>query len=329
MKDYIRKIINVFTATEHSEKVTKEVHQWLMDEEYADEKEAAVHELWDETEGKVDTGTWESLAKVYNKVGVDAGKGKHRRLLPWRYAAAVVLLVVSISSTFWLTKQLMTQEAVAMIEEYTPDGETQLIVLPDGSRVHVNSGTLLLYPDAFNSDTRTVYLIGEANFKVQKDPAKPFIVRSANMSVTALGTEFNVSAYPEDGDIVATLIQGKVKVAYNHQVNGTILNPGQQIVYNRKTSQSKLLKANLEDVTAWQRGQIVFRGNTMEEILSILERRFDITFQCSTTFFTQDKYNFSFGKDADVKEVMEVMKEVTGKFAYKIDGKICYIKSIK
>ena len=60
MKNYIQKITNVFTASGHSENVTKEVHQWLLDEEHADEKEAALNTLWKETEGKVDSGTWTS-----------------------------------------------------------------------------------------------------------------------------------------------------------------------------------------------------------------------------------------------------------------------------
>lgn len=73
MKNYIQKIINVFTASGHSENVTKEVHQWLLDEEHADEKEAALNALWKETEGKVDSGTWTSLENVYSKIGVSAG----------------------------------------------------------------------------------------------------------------------------------------------------------------------------------------------------------------------------------------------------------------
>lgn len=330
MKNYIQKIMSVFTASEHSEKVTKEVHQWLVDEEHADEKEAAVHALWEETEGKVDAGTWASLASVYNKVGADMTVKKRYQLFPWKYvAAAVAILVITVSGTFWLTKNIFAEEAVAMIETYTPDGKSQQIELPDGSKVYVNSGTLLLYPDAFKSDTRTIYLIGEAVFNVKKDPKKPFIVRSANMSVTALGTEFNVTAYPEDAEIVATLIHGKVKVDCDQQGKSYVLNPGQQVIYNRKTTQSKMADANLEDVTAWQRGQIVFRGSTMEDIVLTLGRRFDITFQYNTNLFTKDKYNFSFRKDADIAEVMEVMKEVTGKFTYKLDGNVCYMKTIK
>lgn len=329
MKNYIQKIINVFTASEHSENVTKEVHQWLVDEEHADEKDTALGTLWKETEGKVDAGTWTSLENVYYKVGVSAGTKKQYRLFPWKYAAAVAMFIVTVSGTFWLTKNAFEEKTVAMIEQYIPDGKTREFELPDGSRVHVNSGTLLLYQDAFKGDTRTVYLIGEADFKVKKNPDKPFIVRSASMSVTALGTEFNVAAYPEDSEIVATLIQGKVRIDYEQSENSYILRPGQQVVYNRKTAQSKIADANLEDVTAWQRGQIVFRGSTMEEILLTLERRFDITFQYNTNLFTNDEYNFSFNKNADIEEVIGVMKEVTGKFTYKIDKNICYMKTVE
>ena len=329
MKNYIQKIINVFTASEHSENVTKEVHQWLVDEEHADEKDTALNTLWKETEGKVDAGTWTSLENVYHKVGVSADTKKQYRLFPWKYAAAVAMFVITVSGTFLLTKNAFEEKTVAMIEQYIPDGQTNEFEFPDGSRVHVNSGTLLLYPDAFKGDTRTVYLIGEADFKVKKNPDKPFIVRSANMSVTALGTEFNVAAYPEDPEIVATLIQGKVKVDYEQSDNSYILSPGQQVVYNRKTAQSKVADANLEDVTAWKRGQIIFRGSTMEEILLTLERRFDITFQYNTNLFTNDEYNFSFSKNTDIGEVMEVIKEVTGKFTYKIDKNICYMKTVE
>ena len=118
-------------------------------------------------------------------------------------------------------------------------------------------------------------------------------------------------------------------MGYEQSDNSYILSPGQQVIYNRKTAQSKIADANLEDVTAWQRGQIVFRGSTMEEILQTLERRFDITFQYSTSLFTNDKYNFSFSANADIEEVMEVMKEVTGKFTYKIDKNICYMKIVR
>lgn len=329
MKNYIQKIINVFTASEHSENVTKEVHQWLLDDEHVNEKETALNTLWKETEGKVDVGTWTSLAKVYDKLGVGQQEAKPRfRMRVWQYAAtAVVVLAVAISGTFYFTKDMYSE--IAMVEKFTPAGNMNIIELPDGSKVQTNSGTILLYPEVFKGDTRTVYLIGEANFKVKKNPEQPFIVKSTTMSVTALGTEFNVMAYPENDEIIATLIHGKIKVECNNGKESYILNPGQQVTYLRTTSKSLLADANLEDVTAWQKGMFVFRGATMKEILSTLERRYAITFQYNANLFNEDKYNFRFRENSSIKEIMDVMQEVVGGFDYKVEKDICYIKATR
>lgn len=327
MKNYIQKIISTFTAAEHSEKVTKEVHQWLLEEEHADKKEQALHELWEATEGTVNADTWTSLSSVYNKLGINQKSERKLRLKIWQYAAAaVILLAVSVSGTFFLTKDRYSE--VAMVQKFTPEGTMNYIQLPDGSMVQTNSGTILLYPEAFKGDTRTVYLIGEANFKVKKNPEQPFIVKSTTMSVTALGTEFNVMAYPENEEIIATLIHGKVKVDCNDGKESYILNPGQQVTYFRNSSTSTLANANLEDVTAWQKGMFIFRGVTIKEVLSTLERRYAVTFQYNSNTFNEDKYNFRFREKSTLQEILEVVKEVVGEFDYKIEKEVCYIKAV-
>ena len=149
------------------------------------------------------------------------------------------------------------------------------------------------------------------------------------MSVTALGTEFNVMAYPENDEIVATLIHGKIKVDCNNGKESYILNPGQQISYARSTTKSRFAEANLDDVTAWQKGLFVFRGATMKEILSTLERRYVVTFQYNANLFNEDKYNFRFRENSNIKEIMDVMKEVVGGFDYKIEEDVCYIKATR
>ena len=326
MENYIQKIINVFTSSKHSEEVVDEVHQWLVEKEHSDEKDAALHTLWSETEAKANASTWDSLSSVYNKIGVDQQKSVRRiHMRIWQYAAvAAIVLALSVSGTFFYTKHQYSE--VAMIENFTPTGDMITIDLPDGSKVQTNSGTLLLYPKAFKGDTRTVYLVGEANFKVKKNPEKPFIVRSGTVAVTALGTEFNVCAYPESDEIIATLLQGKIKVDWGAEADSYILSPGQQVVYQKHDGKAMLANADMEAVTAWQKGLYIFRGDTMEEIIAELERRFNITIQCNISHFSDDKYNFSFRKNSDFREIMDVMKEVVGGFDYKIEKNICYIK---
>lgn len=325
MKNYIREILQSFTSTEHSEKITDEVHSWLLDDNHAGEKDAALREIWKETKGEIDAGTWVSLAKVYQAIGVYKYNQSQSPLMKiWKYAvAAMITAVVSVSATLFFTQQHAATPG-AMAESFTPAGEMENVTLPDGSVVQTNSETLLLYPEEFKGDTRTVYLIGEANFKIRKNPEKPFIVKSSTVSVTALGTEFNVSAYPECLDIVATLINGKVRVDCGEQAS-YILTPGQQITYKKSTKQSLLTDANLADATAWQKGQNVFRGKTMEEILLVLGRRFDIVFQYDASQFNNDKYNFHFRENSDIEEIMSIIREVVKGFDYRIDKNVCYI----
>lgn len=330
MKDYVRKIIRVFAAFRYERRLTEEVHRWLVDDEHADEKDRALCDLWEATTEKADAATWDSLSKVYERVGLNnqpAGKSyvlsirKIRRYA----AAAVVLLAVSVSATFLLTKNVYSD--IAMVERFTPAGEMETIELPDGSTVQTNSGTLLLYPETFEGKTRTVYLVGEANFKVRKNSARPFVVKSAAMAVTALGTEFNVFAYPESDKMIATLIHGKIKVDCGNGAESYILNPAQQVVYHSKTGEGRLVEADLEDVTAWQKGLAVFRGFTIKEILATLERRHAVTFQYNAGVFNEDRYNFRFHEKSDIADIMAIIREVVGGFTYEMEGDICRIKS--
>lgn len=325
MKDYIRQIIRVFTSSSHNEAIKREVHQWLVSPEHAEEKEAALHDLWVETEGQPSKDMRKSLEAVYRKTGVASSQNKQRYSLKFmRYAATVALLVASVSVTYFITKAEYSE--VAMVENYTRFGEVLTIKLPDGSEVQTNSGTLLLYPEKFTGDTRTVFLLGEANFKVEPNPEKPFIVRSNTMSVTALGTEFNVSSYSERNEIVATLIEGKVKVVCGADGKNYILHPGQQVSYLKNSGQSRLNNAEVEDVIAWQRGVLVFRSVTVQEMITTLQRKYNVTIEYHEDRFNDDKYNFRFSEKATLQEVLGIMKEIVGDFEYSIHGNYYKIK---
>lgn len=325
MKNYIQKLIDRFTRFNYSDSLTNEIHRWLLQNRHEDLKEEALRKVWNETEAKSDSRTEESLQQVLHRLQVSPVSRTYEMSV-WRYAAAVAVLCVSIVSTFWLTKHYVEQPSVSMVEKYIRYGETGVINLPDGSVAHLNSGSYILYPDNFEGNTRVVHLIGEANFKVVKNPNKPFIVKSADVSVTALGTEFDVEAYPEEDEIVATLLNGKIKVETTMDTTSYILSPGEQVVYNKKTAQSQLVMAHLFDVTAWQRGEIIFRGCTAGEVFQQLERYYGITFRYNPNLFNEDKYNFKFKRNASMEDILEVLQIVIGNFDYQVGEHICYIK---
>lgn len=328
MKNYIQKLVDRFTRFNYSDSLTNEIHHWLLQDRHENLKEEALKKVWNETKAKSDSRTEESFQQVLHRLQVSpVSVSRTYEMSFWRYAAAVAVLCVSVVSTFWLTKHYVEQPTVSMVEKYIRYGETGVINLPDGSVAHLNSGSYILYPDNFEGNTRVVHLIGEANFKVVKNPNKPFIVKSADVSVTALGTEFDVEVYPEEDEIVATLLNGKIKVETAIDTTSYVLSPGEQVVYNKKTAQSHLAMAHLSDVTAWQRGEIIFRGCTAGEVFQQLERYYGITFRYNSNLFNEDKYNFKFKRNASMEDILEVLQIVIGNFDYQVSNHICYIKS--
>jgi transmembrane sensor len=93
-----------------------------------------------------------------------------------------------------------------------PQGSRSQIVLPDNSRVWLNAGSRIKYPNDFNRTDRIVQLEGEAYFDVVSNPRKPFVVFTEHLRLRALGTAFNIKAYPEDEVVSATLVKGNVIV---------------------------------------------------------------------------------------------------------------------
>lgn len=326
MKSNFEKIVNNFIRFDYSKRTTNLFYRWMISDNSATEKDEVFRKLWRKTKSNTNKNTEESFRQVLDKIGVQpAPIIKINRLPIWRYAAAVVFIIcLSITGTLWFTESHIEKDAVAMIEHYVKNGKREIITLPDGSTIHLNSGSHIFYPENLEGKTRTVYLLGEADFKVAKNPEKPFIVRSADMAITALGTEFNVKAYPEEDLLTATLLEGKVRVNCNDTTN-YILTPGQQVVYTKSTLKSVLVETDVADVTAWQRGEIILNKATINEIIQTLERHYGIAFHSSRKEISQDRYSLVFKENANIKEVLEVMQTVIGEFDYHLKENSCYI----
>lgn len=256
MKNYIQQIIELFGHNEYSLATRRKVQRWLADDNHAEEKKEALHTLWQQAgEQKVPRGMQQSILRMQQNLGMQSvGSGKKYQLLIWRAAAIFLLAVSSVSIYLMLEKDKPQKD---LVECFIPTAEIRELTLPDGTRVMLNSRSTLLYPEQFAGKTRSVYLIGEANFQVKPDEKHPFIVKANDFQITALGTEFNVNAYPENNELIATLLEGSVKVEFNNLISNVILKPNEQITYNKQTRKRSLQSPRIEDVTAWQRGELV------------------------------------------------------------------------
>ena len=98
-------------------------------------------------------------------------------------------------------------------------------------QVWLNAGTLLIYPSSFISESRNVYIAGEGFFEVSTDKEHPFIVTTNNLELEVLGTTFNISEYPDNHQIMATLETGRLQVKVNKQPEKYFLEPNYQLIY--------------------------------------------------------------------------------------------------
>lgn len=326
MKNYFQKIVTLFTGYDYPESTRQEFYRWLVDEQHISEKEEPLRQIWQEglrqKSSRKEIGQSYELLRKSIRIPSGEQKRKIRPIHIWQ-AVAAVLFIIAASSVYL---SIMSKDREDnLLQQYIPTAEMKHITLPDGSKVHLNSQSTLLYPQKFTGKNRSVFLVGEANFQVKPDKKHPFIVKSNDFQVTALGTEFNVSAYPENQTVATTLLSGSVLVEYNHLRSHIILKPHEQLNYNRSTRRHKLDIPDIKEVTAWQRGELLFREMTIKDIITVLERKYPYTFEYQLKQLKDDRYSFRFRNQASLSEVMDVIVNVAGNINYKIKGDRCYL----
>lgn len=328
MKNYIRQVVELFSQNDYPISVQKQFRHWLADEDHVEEKMEALSALWKEAgQEKAPQGMKQSIRRMQQNIGIRPVSSQKKYILRiWQVAAALLLAVSSVSIYLLLEKGNFSSD---LIECYIPTAEIHELTLPDGSSVILNSRSTLFYPETFNGETRSVYLMGEAYFKVKPDKNHPFIVKGADFQVTALGTEFNVSSYSENEEVCATLVSGSVKVEYNNLISSVILKPNEQLSYNKLTKKSRLQQSQVDDVLAWQRGETVFSDAHLEDIFTRLERKYPYTFVYSFHSLNNNTYSFRFPKQATLDEIMIIVSQVVGDIHYVIKDNKCYITDKK
>jgi transmembrane sensor len=173
---------------------------------------------------------------------------------------------------------LTQEESLTPIEINTidiPRGGQYSIVLPDGTRVYLNSESSLQYPVKFVGNERKVKLTGEAYFEVAKNAKMPFRVNvSDKQTVEVLGTHFNISAYKDESTVKTTLLEGSVKILYRDKE--ALLKPGQIAVNNYFSSEFNIHQANINEIMAWRNGVFVFNDENIVSLMKRVSRWYDI-----------------------------------------------------
>lgn len=170
-------------------------------------------------------------------------------------------------------------EEVQYNELIVPKGRrASHLILDDGSKVWVNSGSKFRFPATFAQDKREVYVEGEIYIEVAKDPKRPFFVKTSEMQVRALGTRFNVTAYRDDLSQMVVLVEGLVEVQSNDETKKKILQPDHMLTLAGNSMDIKV--ANTYDFISWKDGLLQFRSQPLSMILAKISRHYDLYIDC-------------------------------------------------
>lgn len=203
-----------------------------------------------------------------------------------------------------------------------PEGTEYSLQLSDGTNVHLNAGSTLIFPSVFGKDARVVELSGEGYFDVTHSNI-PFIVKNKSMDVRVLGTTFNMTAYPEDPMVTTTLLTGKVAVTCHSQTDSTtqttILTPGLQARFQPHEGVLQVDSVDVEEQTAWRRGEFAFEDVKLGNIMTIIGRSFALNVTFDTPELQDIKCFISIQRDKGYEEILKIIHIATG-VNFKKDG---------
>ncbi|MDY4043239.1 MAG: DUF4974 domain-containing protein [Marinifilaceae bacterium] len=214
------------------------------------------------------------------------------------------------------------QQQVRYNKLTVPRGCEFNVTLADGSRVWLNAGSALRFPEAFTGKQRVVYLEGEGYFEVKRDERKPFIVKTEGMDLRVLGTSFNVKAYRDDENIVTTLVTGKIAQRYTGVDSSIVLTPSRQSVYNRVSGDVKTMEVDVRTVLAWREGRIAMDNARLEDIFRELSRWYDFEAVYTDPTLKDTRFYLHTNRYEEIGRILEHLQMTRGIRFTCIDKKI-------
>lgn len=209
----------------------------------------------------------------------------------------------------------------------TKPGERINFNLPDGTKVWLSAESKLTYLAGFaGQKLRLVTLEGRGFFEVKPDVKHPFIVEAGKLKIKVLGTSFDVCAYSGDAQLISTLAEGKISVLDSANKELAFLTPGEQLTIDKQTENFTIKKVDLNLMTSWKDGYLIFDDAPLSEVAKSLERWFDCKITVDTGLKSSDFLFNATIKDETITEVLQML-EISTSLTVKADGRNIYIAS--
>lgn len=204
-----------------------------------------------------------------------------------------------------------------------PFGKRTTLVLSDGTKLYLNSGSRAIFPVVFNKNEREIFIEGEAYLEVAHDSSRPFKVQTDKMKIEVLGTKFNVSAYSEDQSNSIVLVEGGVQATVDSKI--MVMKPNQRLLYEKKTSLTSLDDANVLPYISWKDGWMYCEKESLESISVKLSRYYNVEIK----FIDEESAKMSLTGKLDLKnKCADIFNAIssTAPIAVEIHGDVIEIR---
>lgn len=323
--DYIQ-LFDKFLQKRASPDEVQTLIQWLKREssfqDWADEE-------WNTVSSEMDTRLQRKLLRQMKvkitqetEKQLPIKKNKFRTLYVWsaRIVSVIIALLLTGFSVYYYTMNLLVMpDMIVSVEK----GQKANVVLPDGSKVWVNSDSKLSYGSRFNQKERVLSLEGEAYFEVSPDKERPFIVRTNELAVRALGTSFNVKSYEEEKSASTVLMTGKVEVRTNKDC--IVLSPNERIIFNKQTGRiEKSSVENAGDYINWKYNALTFNGETFESIVHTLERYYNTRIVFESEALKKYRFTGTPG-NTSLESILQILS-LTSPLSYEVKDSVILLR---
>ena len=266
--------------------------------------------IW-EASVELPISTDKALTKVLKQINHE-----HKSLTFWQFIqrVAAILFIPLLISMLWMYSGKnfqLSDSDITYNKVVAAFGTFSLIELPDGSKVWLNSGSSLRYPDKFNNSNRSVFLIGEAYFEVHSDETAPFLVNTPYFTVKATGTKFSVRAEKNFRIPSVTLVEGKVAVRKPNSGKRdgliTFLQPNQHMTYDTLTSRITIDTEDTYKHVSWKDGKLVFRNDNISEVARRISLQYNVDVEIKGHEIKHYRYRATF-ENEPLGELLRLLK---------------------
>ncbi|WP_200978898.1 FecR family protein [Echinicola sp. 20G] len=247
-------------------------------------------------------------------------KSQHRFLtLGGSIAASIVLMGIAMVIWVWSHEEIYDPvlAEIPMVVKTAPKGVKKSIILPDSSRVTLNSGSEITYPAVFG-DQRVVHLKGQAFFDVERDTLHPFIVKSGEIQTKVLGTSFDVKAYDELEVFHVAVVTGKVNVRTDDGIE-TNITPTEASFYHKSSKSLSKQHYDYETLVGWKDKILKFNRATYHEVFRELSYWYDVQVILPEGMILKGDFTGRF-ENQSLENVLKGM-EYTTKMHFEIKGR--------